>query len=102
MPENRQTLLFSATFPPNLQSMLPSILRSPYFRVEVGKALTRMRDETAIRQVGHFSCFHLLRQLPAAVARRKNIVRDRKSLCVRDPLLVYYGTFSRVLETANI
>ncbi|KAL8274530.1 hypothetical protein Esti_001551 [Eimeria stiedai] len=49
MPENRQTLLFSATFPPNLQSILPSILRTPYFRVEVDKA-ARMRDETAISQ----------------------------------------------------
>lgn len=55
MPENRQTLLFSATFPPNLLSMLPSILRTPYFRVDVGKSSARLRDETAIIQVfAHF------------------------------------------------
>ena len=58
LPKKRQTLLFSATFPPNLQAMLPSILRVPYFRVEVGKALSKMRDETAIRQVGASFVFY--------------------------------------------
>ncbi|KAL8426076.1 hypothetical protein Efla_007349 [Eimeria flavescens] len=47
MPENRQTLLFSATFPPNLQSILPSILRTPYFRVEEVKWIEGWNEKLA-------------------------------------------------------